>query len=139
MNKVKFANVKNDVAVDVVAVLPSSIFNDDYAAKFETVPDDVELGWIRDAQGVWFPPEDQDPAVPAAVAPLQGLLAIDFFGMSEAFEAWADSPSRTFAERAFISRAQTWRRNDPILQGAAEVLGLTTDQVNALFLKASTL
>mgnify|MGYP000326564550 CR=1 FL=1 len=67
------------------------------------------------------------------------LLAIDQAGMSSAYEAWANSPSRTFVERAFIGKAMTWRRDDPILLGASTALGLTETQLDELFVLASTL
>lgn len=134
----KHAYIQNDVAVDVVRVDPFGIFRTEYAALFVEVPDEVEAMWRRSGSD-WLPPEEQGPAVPDAVEPLQGLLAIDAFGMAAAYEAWANSPDRTFAERAFITRAQTWRRSDPILQGAAEILGLTAEQLDAVFIKAATL
>lgn len=77
--------------------------------------------------------------VPEAVLPLQGLLAIDLAGMSGAYEAWANDPARTFAERAFIQRAQVWRRDDPLLKGATVALGMTDAQVDDLFRLAATL
>lgn len=79
------------------------------------------------------------PKVPSAITALQGLLAIDRAGLSTAYENWANSPSRTFVERAFIAKAMTWRRDDPTLLGAAVVLGLTEAQLDELFLLASTL
>lgn len=135
----KYAYIVNDTAVDVVRVDPFGIFGEQYATLFVEVPDDVEIMWSRSAAGEWSAPAPSGPVVPDAVEPLQGLLALDAFGMAAAYETWAASPDRTFAERAFINRAQTWRRNDPILQGAAEVLGLTAEQLDAVFIKAATL
>jgi len=132
----KYAYIKGDTVVDIVDVDPTGIFRPEYAALFEEVPDAVEMRWTRNAAGEWSPPS---PTVPEAVEPLQGLLAIDEFGMAAAYEAWVTSPDRTFAELAFINRAQTWRRDDPILQGAATALGLTSEQLDALFIKAATL
>lgn len=77
------------------------------------------------------------PSVPQAVSALQGLLAIDFFGLAESFDAWAKSPDRTFAERAFIDKAQTWKRNDQTVLNAAGVLGLSDDQLDQMFIKAA--
>ena len=84
----------------------------------------------------WKPP----PPEPAPkVTALQGMLAIDQAGLADAYEAWANDPSRTFAEKAFITRAQTWQRDDPILAAAAEALGLDDAQVDALFEAAAQL
>lgn len=132
----KYAYIKGDTVADIVDVDPAGIFRPEYAALFEEVPDAVEILWTRNAAGEWSPPS---PTVPDAVEPLQGLLAIEIFGMAAAYEDWADSPDRTFSERAFINRARTWRRNDPILQYAATALGLTSEQLDALFIKAATL
>lgn len=78
-------------------------------------------------------------AVPQSVEPLQGLLALDAAGLADDYEAWAADPARTFAERAFIQRAQVWRRNDPLLCAAIESLGMTPAQGNELFILAATL
>jgi len=135
----KYAYIVNDTAVDVVRVDPAGIFSQEYASLFVQVPDEVEIMWSRNGAGEWLAPAPSGPVVPDAVEPLQGLLAIDAFGMADAYETWATSTDRTFAERAFINRAQTWRRNDPILQGASTALGLTSEQLDALFIKAATL
>lgn len=68
-----------------------------------------------------------------AIPALDALLALDAAGLSSAYDAWANSPTRTFAERAFIAKAQTWRRDDPTLNAAAAALGLSESEVDALF------
>ena len=80
------------------------------------------------------PPVPQ--AVPQAVPALEALLALDAAGLSADYEAWANDPARTFAERAFINKALTWRRDDPTLQAAAEALELSSEQVDQLFIAA---
>lgn len=132
----KYAYIASDTVADIVDVDPTGIFRPEYAALFEEVPDAVEMRWTRNAAGEWSPPS---PTVPDAVEPMQGLLAIAAFGMAAAYEDWVDSPDRTFSERAFINRARTWRRDAPILQYAATALGLTSEQLDALFIKAATL
>lgn len=84
----------------------------------------------------WLP-LPQEPA--ARVSALQGLLAIDAAGLAAAYESWANDPARSFAERAFIQRAEHWVRDDPTLQGAATALGLTETQLDELFIAASKL
>lgn len=74
--------------------------------------------------------------VPQAVPALEALLALDAAGLSADYEAWANDPARTFAERAFINKAQNWRRDDPTLQNAATALGLSSEQVDQLFIAA---
>ena len=84
-------------------------------------------------------PEPAEPDPVMRVTALQGLLAIDVAGLSEQYEAWAKDPARTFAERAFIDRAQYWERNDQTLVSAATALGLGDAQIDALFETAAQL
>ena len=87
------------------------------------------------------PPPAPPPAnpVPQEVTALQGLKALDAAGMAAAYEQWANDPARTFLERAFISREQRWRRDDPVLLAGAAALGLTPEQLDDLFRLANTL
>lgn len=75
---------------------------------------------------------------PSAVYALQGLKAIDHFGFASAYDAWASDPSRTFLERAFINKAQTWERGDSTLTAAALALGITEAQLDAMFTWAAS-
>lgn len=93
------------------------------------------IGWTWDGVTLTAPPEPP-VTIPQEITPLQGLLALDAAGVSAAYEAWASGPARTFAERAFINKAQTWRRNDPVLAGAAIALGITEEQLDGLFVMA---
>ena len=78
-------------------------------------------------------------AAPQVITALQGLLAIDQAGLSASYDAWANDPARTFAQRSFLNKAQTWKRDDATLNAAANDLGLTAAQVDALFQLAATL
>lgn len=77
------------------------------------------------------------PQIPESVPALSGLLALDNAGLSADYDAWAKDPARTFAERAFIDKAMTWRRDDPVIASSAEPLGLSDDDVDQLFIAAS--
>lgn len=79
------------------------------------------------------------PRIPQSVSSLQGLLALDQAGLSAAYTTWASDPSRTFAQKAFIDKAQTWKRDDPTIAAAAADLGLTSQNVDDLFILAATL
>lgn len=76
---------------------------------------------------------------PKEVTALQGLLAVDQAGLSAAYDSWANNPSRTFAEKAFINKAQTWRYDDAVLSAGCAALGITEEQKKQLFRLASTL
>jgi len=91
------------------------------------------------APGEIVRPAPPETTVPQEVSPLQAMLALDQAGMSAAYEAWSTAPARTFAERAFINRAQVWRRDDPLMQAAATALGISPEQLDQLFALAATL
>ncbi|WP_416369727.1 hypothetical protein [Tritonibacter mobilis] len=55
------ARIQNDVAVDVHPA-PETAFHPSIAAQFEAVPDEVGLGWRRDAQGTWVAPPEPGPS-----------------------------------------------------------------------------
>lgn len=74
------------------------------------------------------------PPVPAEIDPLRALLVLDAAGLSGAYESWASDPARTFAERAFINKATTWRRDDPVLIVGAAAIGLSEQQIDELFI-----
>ena len=87
-----------------------------------------------------IPPYVPAPPEPAPrVTALQGMLALDAAGLSGQYEAWSTDPARTFAEKAFIQRAQFWQRDDQTLVAAAAALGLDDAQIDALFETAGQL
>jgi len=75
--------------------------------------------------------------IPASVTALQGMLALDAAGLASQYDAWAQSTERTFAQRAFIDKAQRWRRDDQTLQAAAVAFGLTDENLDQLFVVAA--
>lgn len=74
--------------------------------------------------------------VPERVTALQGMLALEQFGLEAAFEAWAGDPARTFKERAFLDKAEHWRRNSETIETARVDMGLTSQQVDEMFIAA---
>lgn len=87
---------------------------------------------------------DTTPVSPPTTQPvfrvpaLSALLALDAAGIAPYYSAWAASPERSFAERAFIDKATHWRSDDAVLHSAAAALGITDDQLTQLFLLAET-
>lgn len=79
------------------------------------------------------------PVVPKSVPALYGLLALSNAGLASAYTAWAEDSARTFEERAFLTRAITWRRDNPVLQAGATALGLDAGALDALFVAAAAL
>lgn len=100
----------------------------------------VALQMFVDAEALFA---EQNPVIPEDTTPvvtaLQGLLALDQSGLADAYEVWAKDPARTFAERAYIEKAGVWRRDDATLNAAAVSMGLSSQQVDDLFVLAATL
>jgi len=105
----------------------------------EAPPAQIDGTWTQQWTVRDLTAEELQARVPQEVTALQGLLAIDAAGLAAAYESWANDPARSFAERAFIQRAEHWMRDDPTLQGAATALGLTETQLDELFFAASKL
>jgi len=91
----------------------------------------------QEEQDAWIASLPVSSAVPSQVSALQGLLAIDAAGLSGAYSEWAASADRTFAEKAFINKAIHWNRTDPVLLAGATALGLTSEQIDSLFVIAA--
>lgn len=80
---------------------------------------------------------DDAPTVPASITRLQGRLALNavgLLGQVDAAVAAADA-----ATQIWYADALTWHRADPILAAMASVLGLSSSQVDALFVQAAAL
>jgi len=97
----------------------------------------VEVEMTEQEAAEWLASLPVASPIPQRVTALQGLLAIDEAGLSAAYQAWAQSPSREFAERAYIDKALHWNRTDPVLIAGATALGLTSAQLDALFVSAA--
>ncbi len=78
-------------------------------------------------------PEPLAPLAVTEITAVQGLKAIDHFGLSAEYELWVNDPARTFLQRTFINREPIWRRDDATLNAATTHLGLTSVQVDAMF------
>lgn len=125
----QLTNTTDILRVTDNAVIPPDPANSDYVAY---------LTWL--AEGNIPEPYVPPPTPPVTeVTALQGLLAIDHAGLSVEYAVWANSPLRTFAQKAFIDKAQMWKRNDPTLIAAATDIGLSEGQLDALFTLASNL
>ena len=82
------------------------------------------------------PPEPQPEPVPQTISPAQGKAALINAGMWEPVleyvAAIADAKERALAEVA-LHATQEWRRSSPFLNAAALALGITAEQLDALF------
>lgn len=82
-------------------------------------------------------PEPGPPPVPLAITPLQARRALDQLGLRDAVEAHVANLPR--AERDAWEYAIEVRRDDPTIASGAAALGLTTEQVDQLFIAGAAL
>lgn len=121
--------------------------NDDYSDESPEVQaiasavhtQELINAYLSHINGDEGPVEPSEPAVPSQITALQGMMAIDAAGLADAFEAWANDPERTFAEKAYIQKADVWKRADPVLITGAAALGLTDEQVDEMFIAAKAM
>lgn len=107
------------------------------------MPELIDDEWVQDWDVFTLSDDEQAAAyaalVPTEISALAGLAVIDEADLADAYTAWAMSPDRTFLERAFIDKAATWKRNNAALLTAADALGLTSAQMDAMFMRAKEL
>ena len=120
-----------------------------YLAIEETAKPALSLG----QRAVLGQPEEYEPGkwretwtieaapVPEEVSALQGMRAINAGGLVAGFLAWKATldPVNDFETIAFFEKAPTWRRDNPYLIQGATALGLTSEQIDQLFILAATL
>ena len=80
------------------------------------------------------PPNDQPP-LPITVPAVSALLALDDAGLLDTVTAMINAhPIK--AVKIWFDKAQYWREDDPYVQALSLEIGLTDEQVNALFQNA---
>lgn len=144
----KYASTQMIGSDEVVAVvLPLEmvpLFNPAEPVQPNTygVPDDVEIGWVKQADGSFAPPVPIT-VVPAKCTRRQGQLAlldrdVDALIKVEAFIAdIQDTLTRRKAEAEYF--ADTWERANPFLQVVwAQALDGTPSGLDNLFIDAVT-
>lgn len=75
------------------------------------------------------------PPVPQSIDPLKAIYLLDQMGFGAAYTAWRDAPERTLIERETLLRAPRWERNDSTLTAAATAMGITSDQLDQMFVQ----
>ena len=97
------------------------------------------IGWSYDGQ-TFTPPPAPAPTVPQSVSRAQGKAALIAAGLWPAVLAYvnaiADPTDKALAEVA-LNDTQEWRRDSLFLNSAATALGLTSAQLDQLFVDAS--
>lgn len=87
------------------------------------------------AGGVFTSPPPLPPPVPQEVTDLQARLALIAAGKLAAVEAAVAGADE--ATKAWYDRALMWRRDSPIIAALAPALGLSSSDLDALFIDAA--
>lgn len=73
--------------------------------------------------------------VPQSVEPLKAIYLLDQMGLGAAYKAYRESPDRTLLEQETLLRAKVWERNNPVLIAAASAMGITSEQLDQMFIQ----
>ena len=102
------------------------------------VPDEVQYGWVRNAEGDFIPPVARPPAVPQIVSRYQGFCALHQAGYLDEINTYMTSADPL--EKLAWDTITEVRRDSPLLAKLGVVpLGLTETQIDDLFRFAATI
>jgi hypothetical protein len=79
----------------------------------------------------------KNPPSPQSITPRQAKLALYGVGLLDEVETMVEKADR--AVQIHYHESVEWLRNDPVLIGLATQLGMTTEQLDELFIQAATL
>ena len=114
-------------------VIPKHVVPGATLVTVESLPADYAPGCYTYDNG--FIPVPATVAVPQFVKPLDAIILLDSMGLGAAYKAYRDSPARTVLEQEILSRAEVWERNSPILIAAATAMGITSEQLDSMFIQ----
>jgi hypothetical protein len=133
----RYAIVKNQLAINIIewdGVSPLTVDGDLIQAA-----DGVGIGWTYD--GSWSPPPPKPPTVPKQITMRQGRLALLQDGLLDQVESVIyamPEPNRSSAQVEWEYSA-VLVRDYPLVVELGAGLGLTPDEIDALFIKAKDL
>lgn len=135
----KYAFIQNNTIVEVVQTNPFELFVEGYATQFVEVPDNVEFG-CKFENGEWVAPL---PIVyiPQEVTMRQARLALLENGLLANVQPAINSlpePDKTKAEIEW-DYSNALQRGNPFVATLGAALGLTSEDLDNLFIQASTL
>jgi hypothetical protein len=86
-------------------------------------------------------PDILNPDVPVSITPRQGLIMLSRAGLLSSVQAAVAGMEGQSGEEARIDfeRASEWRRDWPLLNALATALGMTSEQIDQMFISASSL
>lgn len=135
-----YAFIQNGIVTHVLRVEPSTIYAPIVAAQYIPCPQDVEVGWLYDGSS-FTPPTPVPAPAPTTCTPAQGLIAL--YALKQLTEqdildaiAQIPDPVQRYTATIGYQRATTWQRSSATMTTMAQLLGLTEEDLDALFVYA---
>lgn len=135
----KYAFIKNNTAVEVVQSDPFMIFVPHYAEQFTIVPDSCKAGYVLN-NGVWEPPTPVI-IIPQEITMRQARLALLDIGLLANVQTAINTlpePDKTKAQIEW-EYSNALQRGNPFVTTLGTALGLSSDDIDNLFITASRL
>ena len=135
----KYAHIKNNVAIDVIQTDPFMVFVPSYAQQFEEVDESCCVGMVLE-NGVWISPPVVIP-VPQEITMRQARLALHEAGLLSNVSTAIASLSEPAKTKAQIEweYSNALQRDNPFVTTLGTALGLSSDDIDNLFITASGL
>lgn len=135
----KYAYIENNTAIEVVESNPSILFVPHYASKFIQVEDDCKVGYVLE-EGVWVAPV-LPVYIPQEITMRQARLALLDAGLLANVQTAINSlpePAKTKAQIEW-DYSNALQRDNPFVTTLGTALGLSSDDIDNLFITASGL
>jgi len=127
----KYAFVKDDIAIDVVSSDPFMLFVESYAAQFIEVPDKVFSGWVLN-EDEWLESQPLPIYVPQEVSMRQArleLLALNKLSFVQpAIDSIQDATQKQAAQIEW-DYSSSVRIDHPFVMGLGLMMNLDLDKV----------
>lgn len=131
-----YAYIENGIVKQTLRVDPHALFAPGYASQFVEAPDDVQVGHTY-ADGVFTAPPAPALTVPQSVSMRQARLALLAAGLLGAVEtAITQAGAAATIEWEYATSVD---RTYGLVPAMATALGLTGEQLDALFVAAAAL
>ena len=114
-------------------VIPKHVVPGAVLVTVDSLPADYAPGRYTYDNG--FVPVPVTVAVPQSVDPLAAIALLDSMGLGAAYKAYRDSPDRTLLDQETLLRAKAWERSNPTLIAAATAMGITSEQLDSMFIQ----
>ena len=114
-------------------VIPKHVVPGAVLVTVDSLPADYVPGRYTYDNG--FVPVPVTVAVPQSVDPLAAIALLDSMGLGAAYKAYRDSPDRTLLDQETLLRAKAWERSNPTLIAAATAMGITSEQLDQMFIQ----